>query len=173
MISFLRHSLTPNLLNIQWCGCQTAIIVPLGGSFLFYKITFIYPQFNWGFTHAFSANNKSNTACQTSVSVPAMILSCWLLATRLKPTTGSWQLKALKPSLRVKRRVYYRNDESGKHDSVFCFPSSVSWFPFSVISIIDFSLFITIIVYRFLYKVFLWSFWNPNDGVSCQLLLLL
>ena len=120
-----------------------------------------------------SSTNKSNSVCQTSVSVPAMILSCWLLATRLKPTTGSWQLKALKPSLRVKRRVYYRNDESGKHDSVFCFPSSVSWFPFSVISIIDFSLFITIIVYRFLYKVFLWSFWNPNDGVSCQLLLLL
>lgn len=44
-----------------------------------------------------SSTNKSNTACQTSVSVPAMILSCWLLATRLKPTTGSWQLKALKP----------------------------------------------------------------------------
>lgn len=44
-----------------------------------------------------SSTNKSNTACQTSVSVPAMILSCCLLATRLKPTTGSWQLKALKP----------------------------------------------------------------------------
>lgn len=44
-----------------------------------------------------SSTNKSNTACQTSVSVPAMILSCCLLATRLKPTTGSRQLKALKP----------------------------------------------------------------------------
>lgn len=44
-----------------------------------------------------SSTNKSNTVCQTSVSVPAMILSCCLLATRLKPTTGSWHLKALKP----------------------------------------------------------------------------
>ena len=45
---------------------QTAIIVPLGGSFLFYKITFIYPQFNWGFTHAFSADNEKGAGTISS-----------------------------------------------------------------------------------------------------------
>ena len=43
------------------CGCQTAIIVPRGGSFLFYKNIFTNPQFNWGFCHAYSAYEKDIT----------------------------------------------------------------------------------------------------------------
>ena len=58
VISFFTSFIDIEPPMLKCCGCQTNFILSLGGSFLFSKNFFTDPQFNWGFSHAYSAYNK-------------------------------------------------------------------------------------------------------------------